>query len=267
MCAPRTASDLFRPAQDGAHALTVEDADADTQLGARVVTSYARRPLVWVGESGRTVDILRDVLAVHLLASAGFGPLQVGVRAPFYVLATSELDRPTGGVPGDHGLDAKLTLWRPEGDCTGCGAGLLGSLTAGWGAERLQLGGDGLSCELGAHGTFALPLHTLLLANAGVRFHPEADLGDMVADDRFWTRAALAGPVAGPFALSAEAVAEVSLPSDAAELPLPVVEGLLVGSWGDGAELPQARVRLGVPLSRGPGTPLLRIVAGVELRR
>lgn len=265
--APRTAADLFRPAQDGAHALAVEDADTETTLGARVVASHARRPLVWIGDDGRSVDILRDVLALHLMASAGFGPVQVGVRAPFYVLVTSELDRPTGGVPGDPGLDLKWTAWAPEGARDGVGVGLLGSVTAGWGGERLQLGAGGPSAELGAHGTLGLPAELLLLTNAGARFVPRADIGDVSADDRFWTRAALARPLPGAFSASAELMAEIPLPADALALPRPVVEGLVVGAWGDGIDRPQARLGVGMPLSEGPGTPILRIVGGVELRR
>lgn len=265
--APRLAADLFRPAQDGAHALVVEDADTTTRLGARVVASHARRPLVWHGGDGDSVDILKDVLAVHLLASAGFGPVQVGVRAPFYMLVTSDLDRPTGGVPGDPGLDAKVTLWSPEGAPAGVGLGLLGSLTAGWGGERLQLGGGGPSAEIGAHGTARLPGDIYLLANAGARFQPQAALGEASAGDRFWTRAAVARARPAGFGASAELIAELPLPADGASLPLPVIEGLLVGTLGDGEDGPQGRLGVGMPLSAGPGTPILRLVAGVELRR
>jgi hypothetical protein len=265
--APRTTADLFRPAQDGAHALAVEDADTTTTLGARAVASHARRPLVWAGDDGSSVDILKDVLAVHLLASAGFGPVQVGVRAPFYVLVTSDLDRPTGGVPGDPGLDIKATLWAPDGAPAGVGVGVLASVTAGWGGERLQLGGGGPSGELGAHGTARLPADIYVLINAGARLQPPAELGDVTAGDRFWTRAAVARSLPAGFGASAEVLAEVPLPTEGAELPLPVVEGLLVGTLGDGVDGPQGRLGLGIPLSAGPGTPVIRLVAGVELRR
>lgn len=265
--APSTAADPFRPAQDGAHALAVEDADTTTRIGARAVLSHARRPLVWLGDDGRSVDILRDVVALHLLASGGVGPVQIGVRAPFYMLVTSDLERPTGGVPGDPGLDLKVTLWSPEGGAPGVGVGLLGGVSAGWGGERLQLGAGGPSAELGAHGTARLPGDLYLLMNAGTRFVPAAALGAATADDRLWTRAALARSLPAGLGASAELLAEIPLPSAGAALPLPVVEGLVVGTLGDGVDGPQGRLGFGVPLSTGPGTPALRLVAGVELRR
>ncbi len=263
--APSLAADRVRPATDGGLSLLAEDADLQTDLGVRAVVAWARRPLRWRAADGAVVALLDDVVAVHLSTAVRAGPVQVGARLPVYVAATSELEPGLRGVAGDSSLDLKWTAWSPTEDPT-VGAGLLGSVRAGLGAHRRQLGDDGLVGEIGVHGTAPLPSALRLVLNTGVRFQPTVDLAGVAVDDAWWTRAALARPL-GDFGASLEAVVDAPLPKPDLVLAGASAEGLVVGWWGDGRERPQVRVGLGAPLSDAPGTPALRVVSGVELRR
>lgn len=264
--APSVAADTFRPATDGGLSLVAEDADVDTDLGVRAVVSWARRPLTWRdADTGEETALLRDAIALHLSTAVRAGPVQIGARLPVYVAATSDLEEGARGVAGDPSLDLKWTAWSP-GDDPAVGLGLLGSLRAGLGAHGRQLGNDGLSGELGGHGTAPLPADLRLVVNTGLRFQPTVDLAGVAVDDTWWTRAALARAF-GDFGASVEATLDAPLPKADLELAGATSEALLVGWWGDGQERPQVRVGLGAPLADAPGVPAVRFVTGVELRR
>lgn len=127
-----------------------------------------------------------------------------------------------------------------------------------------QLGLPGVAGEIGLGVDYEAD-QFWVAANAGTRFAPEIDLGEVRLDDQLQLRLGGGWIVDPQLGLSAELLANLTY-ATLGQDPAGQAGELLVTGWTRRDSGVEARLGVGTGLGAGIGAPRLRVVAGVGFR-
>ncbi len=251
---------VMRPSSDAHTTLWTEGtAVAPDGYGtARLFVHYANGLVRWRGGQAQADRLVSDVFELDLLGAWHWRGLRLGAHLPIYGLTAGQGASTKPGL-GDVAVDLKATIL--DGERDPLGAALMGRLLLPTASVSLPLGSSGTGWE--AIGVIDRDLDPFLLAaNIGIRDVPRAVIDDLVWNDQIFAR------IAGSYALSDRAGASVELGAQtnwASQLnPAGTAVELMGAGYGALSGDLVLRGGLSLGLSRSPGAPAVRLLAGLS---
>lgn len=252
---------VFRPSADSEATIWTEDTHTapDGYASARAYLQYARAPVRWKGEDGVSENLVSDLFGVDTLGAVRWRSLRMGVHVPLYFVAAGSAGDPRPGL-GDIAIDLKGTVLTRDDSPIGVGVAIMGRLALPTASVDVPVGASGTGWELLAVADRELGAFTVA-ANLGTRGVPRATYEDLVWDDQLFARAGGGWRWNEDLGLSAELGAQTNWASG--QSPAGTAVELMGGGWGWLRDGLVARGGLSVGLTRSPGAPVVRLIAGV----
>lgn len=250
---------IFRPSSDSVHTLWTEDTHTapDGYATARAYLQYANGPVRWRGSDGETDRLVSDLLALDVLGAVRWRTLRLGVHVPFYLAAIGEIADDEPGL-GDLAFDLKGTVIEQED--FPFGVAVMGRLALPTASVDVPLGAGSTGWELmliadREMGPFSVA------ANLGTRDVPRATYEDLVWNDQLFARAGGGWRWTEDIGGSLELAAQTNWSSG--QNPAGTALELMAGNWLRFADDLVLRSGLSFGLTRSPGAPVARLLAGV----
>ncbi|MBX2803415.1 MAG: hypothetical protein KTR31_37390 [Myxococcales bacterium] len=258
--AERFNGQVLRPSADSADFLW-SDSSATAPNGyasARAYVHYANGLVRWRGDAPTVSRYVSDVLQLDLLGSWHWRGLRLSTHVPIYGVAAGDGANTQTGL-GDVAFDLKATVF--DGARDPIGAALMARLLLPTASVDVPLGAAGTGWEVIAvvDRTFE-PI--TLAANVGIRDVPRAVLDDLVWNDQIFARGGVAYAFSEDVGASVEVAAQTNWASNIN--PAGTAVELLLGGHGKLTDTLSLRGGLSAGLSRSPGAPLARFLAGVS---
>ena len=257
--APDLNAQSYRPPVDAQHTLWTDDATLGPSgyLQSRLFFNYANDPLVYQYTDGEEVRLLSDVLQADVIGAVSISRLRLALDIPLILLTGG--DSAQGGGIGDLALDLKGVVLDPgDGDT---GLALSGRFTLPTASTASPVAAPGVGWELAAIATQQFG-STLLAANLGTRGAPQTVLENVEWNDQFFYRVGVGQELSSTAGLSLDLAGALNYKaplSNPAGSPLEV----LLGGWNRVSDSFVLRAGIGSGLTRGIGSPDLRLVAGL----
>ena len=255
---PALNAQLFRPSIDSDSTIWTDDSALapSGSFSTRAVMSWTHSPLVYRVEStGEETAIVGDILQADLMGAYTWRRLRVGVDAPVYLRATSDITGDETAL-GDIAFDARATV--VDGASAPVGFAIGGRVGAPTSTADAPLGDPGGSWELQAIVDKHLGrLH--LAANVGTRGAQEAALENIDWANRFVARAGAGYAVTDDVGVSLDLTGQAAYGGwgNPAATPAEAMLGAWVRPGGEGLLL---RAGGGTAISSGIGAPASRMV-------
>lgn len=251
---------VLRPSPDATSTLWTEDTrTAPEGTGsARALLHYANAPVRWRGEDEDTERLVSNMLGIDILGAVRWRELRLGAHIPTYLVADGALGDAEPGL-GDIALDLKGTL--VERDHFPVGIALLARLSLPTASVDVPLGATSTGWELMAVADKEFD-DILVAANLGTRGNPRATYEDLVWDDQLFGRVGVGMPITDILGASGELAAQTNWASG--QNPAGSAVELLSAGYYKLREDFSLRAGLSFGLSRSPGAPVLRLVAGAS---
>jgi len=256
---PELNAQHFRPPVDSRWTLWTDDAGQGPlgYLQARAYLHYVNDPLVYEYPDGAQVPLLADLLMADFVGAVGLGPLRLGTVVPVALMTSGEGAR--GGGLGDVALDLKGTILDPDERDFALALSWRNSFPTA--NTTASIGSPGVAWELSAIATQRFG-RSLLAVNIGHLSRPETALENVAWQDQFLYRAGLGHElrVGGGLSVDVAGARPYGTALDnRAGWPLE----FLAGVWGPVSDDIVVRGGLGTGLTRGIGSPDLRMVMSV----
>jgi len=255
---PALNAQLFRPSIDSDSTIWTDDSRLapSGSFSTRAVMSWTHSPLVYrVDSTGEETAIVGDIFQADLMGAYTWRRLRVGVDAPVYLRATSDITGDETAL-GDIAVDARATV--VDGSSAPVGFAVGGRVGAPTATADAPLGDPGGSWELQAIVDKHLGrLH--LAANVGTRGAQAATLENIDWANRFVARAGAGYAVTDDAGLSLDLTAQAAYGAlgNPAATPAEAMLGAWVRPGGEGLLL---RAGGGTAISSGIGAPASRVV-------
>jgi hypothetical protein len=251
---------LFRPSPDSPTTLWTEQSGggADGSVSTRAYLHYAASPVRAEVEEGNVDRLVSQQLGYDVLASWRWRGLRLAAHMPLYLIAAGEDAADQPGL-GDLAFDIKSTLVNEKE--APVGVALQGRLMLPTASVEVPLGATGMGWELVAIVDRTIDRLTLA-GNVGTTAVPRAEIGDLVWDDGVFGRVAAGWALRDDLGGAAELSARTNWASG--RNPAGTAAELLLGGYGAMRSDLVLRGGVSFGLSRSPGAPIARLVAGVS---
>jgi len=251
---------LFQPSPDSPTTIATEASRGgeDGAVSTRAYFHYAASPVRAQVEEGNVERLVSQQIGFDVAAAWQWHGLRFGAHMPLYAYAAGEEAADQPGL-GDLSLDLKGTL--VDETEAPVGVALQSRLMLPTASIDVPLGSTGIGWELVGIVDRTIDRLTVI-GNVGISSVPRAQIGDVVWDDGVFGRLAAGWELQEGVGGAAELSARTNWAS--ATNPAGTAAELLLGGYG--AVRDDLSVRGGVSwgLSRSPGSPLVRLVAGVS---
>jgi PEGA domain len=251
---------LFRPSSDSLQTLWTEDTHTapDGYVTGRAFLQYAYAPVRWKGADDVGEKLASDLFALDFAAAFRWRTVRLGAHLPFYGYTAGELSTDEPGL-GDISIDLKGTVL--DRDKAPLGLALMGRLMLPTNTVSVPLGARSPNWEVMAVvDRVQGPL--TLLANIGTREIEPVSYEDLVWNDQVFGRLAGAYQLGSKYGVAAELAAQTNWASQANPAGTPVE--LMGSGWFDLTNTLVLRGGASIGLSRSPGAPVFRALAGIS---
>lgn len=251
---------VFRPSSDSVRTIWTEDTHTapDGYATARAYLQYANSPVRWRGADGETDRLVSDLLAIDVLGAVRWRTVRLGVHAPLYLATVGALADAEPGL-GDLAIDLKGTLI--ERDEFPFGVAVMGRLALPTASVDVPLGAGSTGWELLLIADREMGSFTVA-ANLGTRDVPRAEFQDLVWNDQVFARVGGGWQWTEDLGGSVELAGQTNWSSG--QNPAGTAAELMAGGWLWVADGIIARSGLSFGLTRSPGAPIARLLAGVS---
>lgn len=258
--APDLNAQAYRPPVDAQDTLWTDDASLGPSgyFQSRIFFNYVNDPLVYQFTDGTEERLLSDLLQADLIGAVSISRLRLGLDVPLMLVTGGSAA--TGGGLGDLALDLKGVAIEPGDE--GPGLAFSGRFTLPTATTDTPVGSPGVGWELAAIGTQQFG-STLLAVNLGTRGQPQTVLENVEWNDQFFWRVGVGQELSTVSGLSADLVGATSYSArlgNPAGSPMEV----LFGGWSRVSDDFVFRAGAGTGLTRGIGSPDLRLVAALS---
>ncbi len=257
IAAPDLNAQNYRAPVDAQRTLWTDDATIGPSgyFQSRFVLGYVNDPLVYQFTDGTETRLLSDVLQADVIGAVSISRLRLGLDVPLILVTGGESAQ--GGGLGDLALDLKGVLLDPADGATGLA--LAGRMSLPTATTDTPVGAPGVGWEISAIGTQQVG-KTLLALNVGTRGQPETVLENVEWNDQFFFRAGVGQELSANAGLSADLVGNFNYASPFSN-PAGSPMEIMVGGWNRVSDSFVLRAGVGSGLTRGIGSPDLRMVA------
>jgi hypothetical protein len=251
---------LFRPSADAQNTTWVEDTHTapDGYATGRVFLHSAVAPVRYQGTDGETDRLVSGQVGLDLAGAWYYKGLRMGASLPVYAWTGGDFAASEPGL-GDLAVDLKGNLL--DRDDNVVGLALLGRMMLPTASVEVPLGSTGIGWELTAVADRQWDDFTFA-ANLGTRGVPRTTFEDLVWNDSVFARLGVGYAVNADVGVSGELGMQTNWASGRNPAGTPVE--LLGGGWGRLNQELLVRGGLSMGLSRSPGAPLARLVAGMS---
>jgi hypothetical protein len=251
---------LFRPSSDSLGTLWTEDTHTapDGYVTGRALLQYADGMVRWKGADGENERLVSSAFATDLAAAFRWKTVRLGAHVPVYVWTAGEGATGQPGL-GDVALDLKGTLLDRES--SPLGVALMARMSLPTSTVDVPLGAPSPAWEVMAIvDRVQGPL--TLLANVGTREVPTTTYEDLVWNDQAFLRLAGAYALSTRYGVAAELAGQTNWSSRTSPAGTPVE--LMGSGWFKLTDVIVARGGASIGLSRSPGAPVYRALAGIS---
>jgi hypothetical protein len=251
---------VLRPSPDSTSTLWTEDTRTapDGTAMARALVHFAHAPVRWRGEDGESDRLVTNSFGMDLLGALRWREIRIGVHVPTYLVADGVVGDAEPGL-GDIGLDLKGTVLHR--DSFPVGLAVMGRLGLPTASIDVPLGSASTSWELIVVADKTIEDATVAM-NLGTRGNPRATFQDMVWDDQLFARVGVGYPLTDTYGVAGELAAQTNWASK----HNPAGSAVELLGTGYYKLQPDIFLRGGLSfgLSRSPGAPVTRWVAGIS---
>lgn len=260
VAAPDLNAQAYRPPVDAQDTLWTDDASLGPSghFQSRVFFNYVNDPLVYQFTDGTEERLLSDLLQADLIGAVSISRLRLGLDVPLMLVTGGSAAE--GGGLGDLALDLKGVAIQPGDE--GPGLAFSGRFTLPTATTDTPVASPGVGWELAAIGTQQFG-STLLAVNLGTRGQPQTVLENVEWNDQFFWRVGVGQELSTVSGLSADLVGATSYSAKLGN-PAGSPMEILFGGWSRVSDDFVFRAGAGTGLTRGIGSPDLRLVAALS---
>lgn len=251
---------LFRPSSDSLETLWTEDTHTapDGYVTGRALVQYANAPVRWTGADGDKERLVSTLFGTDVTGAFRWRNVRFGAHLPVYFWTSGDRSADQPGL-GDMALDLKGTLL--DAAKAPLGVALMGRVTVPTGTVQVPLAARSPDIELMAvverqQGPFTF------LANVGTREIETIRYEDLVWNDQAFLRLATTYDLTSRLGVAGELGAQTNWSSK--DYPAGTPVELMGSGWFDLTEVLVLRGGASLGLSKSPGAPLFRLVAGIS---